>query len=71
MKKTLLIIMGLILSVSVFAQQFEAPQIDNTPFSKVKVKVGADFALQVQALNQTADSLIVPLDQVLTSPPPT
>lgn len=61
MKRTILFIVGLVLSVSVFAQQFEAPQIDNNPFNKVKVKVGADFALQVQALNQTADSAIVPL----------
>ncbi|MBN2638795.1 MAG: hypothetical protein JXR65_06880 [Bacteroidales bacterium] len=68
MKRTLLFIVGIIMSLSVFAQQFEAPQIDENPFNKVKVKVGADFALQFQALTQNADSLIVPIGKGFNLP---
>lgn len=39
------------------AQQFEAPQIDTIPFSKVKPFVGGAFAIQYQGLSHSADSL--------------
>ncbi len=43
-----------LLSTGLFAQQFEAPQLDNKAFDKLRVKVGADFALQLQALDHEA-----------------
>lgn len=68
MKKTLLIFVGILMSVSLFAQQFETPQIDNKPFTKVKAKLGADFALQIQGLTQHADSTLVPIGKGVNLP---
>jgi len=63
------ILLGLLLYAgAVFGQQFEQPQIDNEPFEKVKVHVGADFAMQFQALDNTADSTLVPLGTNLNLP---
>ena len=58
MKKGLFILAGIIMSALAFPQQFDPPGIDTIPFKKVKVKVGADFAMQFQALNQNGDSLV-------------
>ncbi len=68
MKKLFLAVLAVMVSVTLFAQQFEAPQLDNMAFSKVKVHVGGDFALQFQALNQYADSALVPLGKGFNLP---
>lgn len=68
MKKLfILLIIGVFISTALFAQ-FELPQIDNKPFKQVKVKLGADFAMQYQALNQYADSSLVPLGKGVNLP---
>jgi hypothetical protein len=59
-KQFLLISSVLFISTAVFGQ-FEEPQLTGEGFEKVKVKVGADFAMQYQVLNHHADSLLIPL----------
>ncbi len=53
MKKVLILLSALMVSVCSFAQQFEYPKL-STDNDEVKVKVGGDFALQFQALNHEA-----------------
>ncbi len=59
-KQFLLLLTGLLLSSGIFAQ-FEEPKPDTAGFEKIKVRLGADFALQYQILNHYADSLLIPL----------
>jgi len=54
MKKIILVLASLFLGLSVFAQQFEAEKKNPEDFKKIKVYVGADFALQMQAINHEA-----------------
>ncbi|MBE0654205.1 MAG: hypothetical protein IH594_10435, partial [Bacteroidales bacterium] len=51
-----------------YSQQFEESVIQNDDFSKVKVKVGADFALQYQILEHSADSSLIALGKGLNLP---
>lgn len=55
MKKNLMLFAGLLTGTGLFAQQFEQPQIDPAKFEKLEVSMGADFAIQYQALNHRAD----------------
>lgn len=41
--------------------QFEESQLKGQDFEKMKVRVGADFAMQYQILNHYADSALIPL----------
>jgi len=50
MKKIIFITAMLIMAISVNAQQFEDQKADLPEFDKVKVKVGGDFAVQLQGL---------------------
>jgi hypothetical protein len=50
-----------ILSLYTTGQVFEPEQITGDNFDKLKVKVGADFALQYQILSHEADSALIPL----------
>ena len=59
-KQIFLILSGLIFSLATFAQ-FEEPKLDPAGFEKIKVRVGADFAMQYQSLNHFADSALIPL----------
>ena len=69
MRKLQFLAISLIFTASAFGQTtFEQPQIDNIQFDQVKVKVGADFAIQYQALSNTADSTLVPLGSNLNLP---
>lgn len=73
MKKLLVLAMALMVSATMWAQtpnnpQFGTPQLDNKPFSKVKVHVGGDFAIQFQGLNQSADSSLVPIGKGINLP---
>ena len=44
-----------------YAQQFEEPKVESENFTKVKVEVGGDFALQYQALSHEANNPAYPL----------
>ncbi len=60
--KTKIISLGIIiLSFYAAAQEFEPVQLTGDDFEKLKVKVGADFAMQYQVLNHDADSALIPL----------
>jgi hypothetical protein len=61
MKKLLILIVGVILCAPVFSQQFEKEKINADEFENLKVKVGADFALQLQALDHEADVELIEL----------
>ncbi len=54
MKRTILLFCAMVIAMAGFGQNFEAPQLDSMNFEKVKVSVGADFALQMQSLNHEA-----------------
>ena len=60
MKRVLLIsIFGTILSLSALAQ-FEETKLKGEDFEKLKVRLGADFAMQYQVLNHHADTTLIP-----------
>ncbi|TNF42775.1 MAG: hypothetical protein EP313_00360 [Bacteroidetes bacterium] len=61
MKKVLLVsFLAAILSFAAFGQ-FEESQIKGEDFEKLKVRLGADFAMQYQVLDHFADSALIPL----------
>ncbi|MEZ5021259.1 MAG: hypothetical protein R2756_14290 [Bacteroidales bacterium] len=61
MKKVLLVsFLAAILSFAGFGQ-FEESQIKGEDFEKLKVRLGADFAMQYQVLDHFADSALIPL----------
>jgi hypothetical protein len=61
MKKLFLFsLFAAIISLAASAQ-FEEPQLKAQDFEKMKVKLGADFAMQYQILNHYADSALIPL----------
>ncbi len=68
MRKLQILAIGLILTVSAFGQNFEQDQIDDNGFDHVQAKVGADFAMQYQMLENHADSALVPLGKGLNLP---
>jgi len=61
MKRIILLITVAFVSMISFGQQFEQAKLDPTTFEKVKVKVGADFAIQLQALDHEADVELIDL----------
>ena len=61
MRKMMLLGLALFVSLGLFAQQFEKPQLDNNEFEKLKVKVGGDFAIQLQALDHEAPVELIDL----------
>jgi hypothetical protein len=64
-----LIFMSLILIVKSYSQnhvQFEEPKLNNN--DSLKVKIGADFAMQFQAITHHADSALIPLGAALNLP---
>lgn len=60
MKRAIITVCAMGIAAAVFGQ-FEKPQLDSTVFEKVTVKVGADFALQLQALSHEAPNSTVEL----------
>lgn len=66
-RKILLILSGFIFSLAIQAQ-FEEPKPDPADFEKIKVRVGADFAMQYQLLNHYADSSLIPLGKGFNLP---
>ena len=67
MKKLLLILFVLPL-IPLQGQVFESPKLENRKPDKVNVKIGADFAMQYQMLNHSADSLLIPLGTGINLP---
>ena len=61
MIRTIICGVALFLVSAIYAQQFEMPQIGGDDFENVNVRVGGDFALQYQILNQHADSTLMPI----------
>lgn len=68
MKKAIIILGALLIGATSYAQTFEPDPISNSDFEKVKVRVGADFAMQYQSLSHSADSLLIPLGTGLNLP---
>ena len=63
----LLSIITAVISLSLNAQ-FEEPQLKSQDFEKMKVRVGADFAMQYQMVNHYADSALIPLGKGFNLP---
>jgi hypothetical protein len=61
MRKMMLLGLAFFMSMGLFAQQFEKPQLDDQEFDKLKVKVGGDFAIQLQALDHEAPVELIDL----------
>lgn len=69
MKKFTLLLLSIItFSFFSLAQQFEEPKLNGEQFTKVKAHVGADFALQYQALEHSADSTLIPIGSGINLP---
>lgn len=56
MKRTTLLLAAILLGIVTFGQKFESPKLNGEDFTAVKVKVGGDFAIQLQSLNHEAPS---------------
>jgi len=61
MKKIIILVSAAFISMFTFGQQFEKAKLDASKFEDLKVKVGADFALQLQALDHEADVDLIDL----------
>jgi hypothetical protein len=62
MKKVLFFMMAISIAMMGFSQNFEEAKLDGSSFEKLKVRTGADFAMQFQGLNHHADSVtLIPL----------
>jgi hypothetical protein len=61
MRKMMLLGLALFVSLGLFAQQFEKPQLDDKDFENLKVNVGGDFAIQLQALDHEAPVELIDL----------
>lgn len=61
MKRLIILVSATIISMMSFGQQFEKAKLDPSAFEKVKVKVGADFAIQLQMLDHEADVELIDL----------
>jgi hypothetical protein len=68
MNKLFTIIFSNILMISAFGQQFEKSAESLENLEKTKVSVGADFAMQYQALKHHADSSLIPLGAGINLP---
>ncbi len=69
MKQIIFSLIALIISiVQLNAQKFEEEKLNPAGFKKLHVQIGADFAIQYQGLNHTADSSLVPLGKNINLP---
>ena len=59
--------MGILLSLAAYGQ-FEEPKMKGEDFEKKTVRLGADFAMQFQALTHHADSTLIPLGKGFNLP---
>jgi len=69
MKKSLFFIGALLICTSVLGQRFEEEKLDGSSFENMKIRVGADFAMQFQGINHYSDSLdLIPLGSGINLP---
>jgi hypothetical protein len=61
MKNLIIVFFAMLIGMPSFSQNFEKEQIDDQEFTNLKVKVGADFALQLQALDHEAPAELIDL----------
>jgi hypothetical protein len=61
MRNLIIVFFAMLISMPSFSQNFEKEQIDDQEFTNLKVKVGADFALQLQALDHEAPVELIEL----------
>lgn len=61
MRNLIIVFFAMLISMPSFSQNFEKEQIDDQEFTNLKVKVGADFALQLQALDHEAPVELIDL----------
>jgi hypothetical protein len=61
MKNLIIVFFAVLISMPSFSQNFEKEKIDDQEFTNLKVKVGADFALQLQALDHEAPVELIDL----------
>ncbi|MGC9354958.1 MAG: hypothetical protein ACP5D9_14025, partial [Mariniphaga sp.] len=61
MRNLIIVFFAMLMSMPSFSQNFEKEQIDDQEFTNLKVKVGADFALQLQALDHEAPVELIDL----------
>ncbi|QGY44526.1 hypothetical protein GM418_12905 [Maribellus comscasis] len=61
MKKVIVLLSAALVSMLSLGQQFEKPKLEASEFEKVKAKVGAGFALQMQALDHEAPVELIDL----------
>ena len=68
MKKIIAALTAVIMTMTAFGQDFEPKQLTGEEFEETNINVGADFALQYQALNHSADSSLIPLGSGINLP---
>lgn len=61
MKNLFILLLGIVFTITCFGQQFEKVKIDGATFEKVNVKVGADFAIQLQSIDHEAPVELIDL----------
>jgi|WetSurMetagenome_2_1015567.scaffolds.fasta_scaffold00198_21 hypothetical protein len=66
-RQLVLLTMGIFLSLATYGQ-FEEPKLNGKDFEKKTVRLGADFAMQFQALTHHADSTLIPLGKGFNLP---
>src|SRR4030042_831434 len=68
MKQIITVFYILMVTVSMYGQQFEESLMDVEYQGKPVIMVGADFAMQFQALEHHADSTLIPLGKGINLP---
>lgn len=61
MQRLIIFIYLVLISIFSFSQQFEKPKAESDDFEKVRVKVGGDFAIQLQAIDHEAPVELIDL----------
>jgi hypothetical protein len=69
MKNVFAVIFAMVVTTGLYGQQFEESAADTGSFSSPKMRVGADFAMQFQALEHHADTArLIPLGKGINLP---
>lgn len=68
MKRIIALMITVMFAMAAHSQEFEPPQATGDEFEEVKVRVGADFAMQYQSLSHSADSSLIPLGSNINLP---
>lgn len=69
MRKVLFFLITLSIFTTGLSQNFEEKKLDGSTFEKLKVRIGADFAMQFQGINHNSDSVdLIPLGSGMNLP---